>query len=404
MPMTAITAEGLVRKSLQEIRSELRTAWIGVFGSGIDLSPASPDGHQVDLEANTISDLVEMAQAVYAAYDPATAEGVFLDIIGDYVGINRIGSAYSRVDAVFSGNSGVVIPAGTLIRSPGGSTSFASIQSATVSVSGTAAVRCVAIVIGPVAVDAGTWSMVSTISGTTGVVVNVPGSIGRFQETDAEFRIRRKAYVRSGKATDDSIRSYVLNTVDGVSSVSVKSNRTMVVDSDGRAPKSFEVSVQGGDDAQIATAIWASQPSGIEPFGNYPEKGVAPYPKGYPVTDSSGHPQYVFWTRSEPIFAWFKIAIAEYDEEALPEDYAALIKEAIVEWALTQYSLGTDAIPQRVVIPVYQVPGILFVTVTAAVTETQTAPADSAYTSQRISIDSRHVAQTDTGKIQVTIA
>ena len=402
MAFAEITAEGLVRKSLQQIRSELRGSWMQTFGNDIDLSESSPDGHHVDLEANMVSDLVELAQAVLSAYDPNTAEDVFLDIICDYAGMSRIGAAYSKVEATFFGNSGTIVPAGTRIRAPGSTVDFATISDITIDANGSITASCVATTIGPVAVNAGAYSLLSSIPGITGVTVDSIGIIGRNQETNAEFRARRKLHVRSGMATEEAIRSYIMNTVPGVTSISVTSNRTKLIDADGREPNSYEASIQGGSDLDIARALFSCQPAGISSFGNYPPQDTHPF--GWEVYDSSGRKQYLRWTRRIPLFAWFQIYITEYTEEELPEDYKSQIIEAVVEWAGTQYKLGKDVIPQRVCIPVYSVPGILNVTVRAALTENQTPPLDSAYTTQRISVDQRHVAQTDSSKIAVIMS
>jgi uncharacterized phage protein gp47/JayE len=396
MAFAEITPNGFVRKSLQEIRSELRDKFMTIFGLDIDLSPSSPDGLHIDLESNTISDLVELAQAVLSCTDPSKADGVFLDIVCDYLGIRRIAADYSRVDALFAGPTGTIIPAGTRIRYPGTGMEFSTITQASVG----ELVRCVALSVGPYDAPNGAWVLVTAISG---ISVSVPyeGSVGRYQETDEELRLRRKTSARTGRGTDDTIKAYIEKGVNGVSMVSVTSNRTMHTDQDGRPPKSFEAIVQGGDDAAVAQAIWESQPAGIESFGHYPPVDI--YQKGYPVTDSSGRSQYVRWTRPDTVAAYFRIVITQYEEEALPRDFGSMIATAISEWATTEYLLGKDVIPLRVVVPVLSVPGILSVDVTAALSYSGVAPEIGSYTNQRIAVSSRYKAITDNSKIVVVL-
>lgn len=395
MAIAEITSEGLKRKSLQEIRKELRARWVGVFGSAIDLSPSSPDGHHVDLEADGVSELVELAQEVYSSLDPAHAEGVFLDILCDYIGISRIGADYSRVDVVFAGTDGTSIPVGTMVRYPGTSVNF--ITTATVAVG--VSVRCLASAVGAYATPAGALDLISYLPGVTSVAAPYAGVVGRLEETDAELRSRRKTSVHSGMATEEAIKSYIENTVSGVSGVSVTSNRTMVTDSDGRPPKSFEVCAEGGEDSELAAAIWTSQPAGIEPFGYFPPAEA--YPFGWPVLDSSGTAQHVRWTRPSSVSAWFQVSITQYEEEALPESWALAVAEAIAEWADGHYTLGKDVIPQRVCVPVFSVPGILNVSVSAAVSYAGTVPTE--FTTQRIRVSSRYRVVTDASKITVEL-
>lgn len=395
-----IEPTGLVRPSLQELRKKLRERWVAIFGQDIDLSPSSPDGHHVDLESEMISQLYELAQAVWAAYDPNTAEGVFLDIIASYVGMSRIGAAYSTVDAVLEGTAGTVVPAGYRIRPEGGGTDFALTSAATIPAGGaTAPLRFVAVAVGPVLADAGDWYRVSTLAGVIGVLVETNGVSGRLQETDAEFRARRKKSVRAGFATEDAIRDHLMETVPGIVSVSVTSNRTRSEDADGRPATSVETVIDGGQDEDIIRELWRCMPAGIQAWGNTPD---AP---GQPVIDSLGRTQYLQWTRKAPLFTWFKIIIDGYDEEQLPTNYQTAIAESIVAWSETEYVIGRDIIPQRVVAPVYGVPGILHVTVTAAAQEfASPAPDAGDYTDQRISVDARHAAVTDVSKIQVELA
>lgn len=396
MAFAEITQNGLSRKSLQEIQLELQDAWRLTFGADLDLSPGSPDGHHVDQEANMISSLVELAQGIYAAIDPTTAEDIWLDIINDYLGLERIGAAQSRVDLIITGAVGTVIPAGAIVRPPSSVANFLTVTSVTLGESG-ATVRAVASAVGPLPAPAGAWTLVNVISGVTGIRADSPGIIGRNQETNDEFRLRKQTFARGGRATEDAIKSYMLNTVPGVVSVSVTSNRDEVIDEDGRPPHCVEIVVEGGEDADVANGIWTSVAGGIRAFGNYPETG-------WPVIDSSGRTQKIKWTREQNLYGWFRVNIQAYEEEVLPEDYNDQIKAAIVSWAASQYSLGKDIIPGRVTVPVWTVPGISYVEVLAAVTYLEsTTPGYNDYTGQRIAIDARHIVRVDSSRIMVEL-
>ena len=48
MPAIIFEEDGIVLKSFQEVRDELRADWRQIF-NGIDLSPTTPDGHYVVL-------------------------------------------------------------------------------------------------------------------------------------------------------------------------------------------------------------------------------------------------------------------------------------------------------------------------------------------------------------------
>ena len=52
-------ANGVIFKGFPDVKSSLETAWKATFGDEIDLTPDSPDGHHVDLEAKTVSSVIE---------------------------------------------------------------------------------------------------------------------------------------------------------------------------------------------------------------------------------------------------------------------------------------------------------------------------------------------------------
>lgn len=103
MTPAVITSNGIRFKSFQEIREELKEDWKAVFGDKIDLTPTSPDGHQVDLEAKTISSISELVQAIVANLDRRSATGYFLDILAAFLGITRDGMTDDQLRATMDG-------------------------------------------------------------------------------------------------------------------------------------------------------------------------------------------------------------------------------------------------------------------------------------------------------------
>lgn len=191
--------------------------------------------------------------------------------------------------------------------------------------------------------------------------VNNPseGTTGRDVETNAEFRIRRAASIGAGSATEGAIKSKLLNTVEGVTAVSIVSNRTDTIDGDGRPPNSFEVTVEGGTDADVALSIWNNMPAGIRSYGTESEN----------IIDSEGFTQTIYFTRPLTKYLHVKIRRTLYSEETYPADGDVAIKQAIVAWAVNEFELGTDVIYQRIAAPVYTVNGISSIEITVDVTD-----------------------------------
>lgn len=191
---------------------------------------------------------------------------------------------------------------------------------------------------GPNTVDPGELSeIVTSETGWEKVVNLIHGTVGRNTETDEELRIRRKASQGQGLATDAAIVNYVNNHVAGVSSVSIASNRSGSVDAAGRPAHSFEVTLEGGEDADVAAAIWHAQPAGIESFGRI--SVVTP--------DSQGGAQMVRFTRPSPVAIHVNITYTLYSEEVFPADGETELRDALLAWVSTNCTTGKDVYSGR---------------------------------------------------------
>lgn len=234
--------------------------------------------------------------------------------------------------------------------------------------------------------------IVTPVSGWNRVNNPTAGFTGRLAETDSAFRIRRLANLGGiGAATEDSIRSAILTNVSGVNGCSIYSNRTATTDIDGRPPHSFEVVVSGGTNARIAEVIWEKMPAGILSFGSISET----------ITDSQGFSQIISFNRPTTIYIHCAILRSLYSEEIYPVDGDTLIKQAIVDWSLdtNNIDVGKDVIIQRLMIPIYTVPGISSVSIEIAATPN---PVDTpVFDTINIPITVRQIANFDVNRISV---
>lgn len=215
------------------------------------------------------------------------------------------------------------------------------------------------------------------VSGWNSVYNYVAGDPGEDLESDESLRVRRAAAarVRKSRATDPAIEAALLD-VRGVSSALVKSNRGFATDSDGIPGKSFNSLVIGGNDNEIAQCIYENQPAGIQSYGN----------TSVNITDSHGIEQQISFSRPTPMYLWVKVTYSLYDEEAFPGQ--DVVKNALVEWAEKEYTLGKDIISTRINQGLYDVPGIGVATCAVAVTDSpDTAPSSASYeTDKRIPV------------------
>lgn len=220
-------------------------------------------------------------------------------------------------------------------------------------------------------------TIAAAISGWNAVYNYAAGEPGEDLESDESLRLRRAiaAKSRKARATDPAIELALLD-VPGVSSAIVKSNRGFTTDDEGVPGKAFISLVVGGNDNEIAKCIYENQPSGIQSYGN----------TSVNITDSHGIEQQISFSRPTPIYLWVKVTYSLYDEEAFPGQGA--VKEALVEWAEKEYTLGKDIISTRINQGLYDVPGIGVATCAVAVTNSpETAPSSASYeTDKRIPV------------------
>jgi len=247
---------------------------------------------------------------------------------------------------------------------------------------------------GAFTLPANTLTIIGTpVTGWDSINNREAGITGRFSETDAELRIRRQRSVIQGFATEESIRSGLLNDVEDVTSVAIYSNRTSVIDSEGRPPKSFETVIEGGTDNDIADNIWRIQPAGIASCGN----------ESVTIQDSQGFDQAILFSRAVPQYVHVKVKRDLYNEETYPVGGDDQIKQAIVDWSLdtSNISVSANVITQRIAIPVYTVPGISSIEITIDAT---TNPGDTpTYSSSNIAITDREKAVFATDRITVEV-
>lgn len=235
-------------------------------------------------------------------------------------------------------------------------------------------------------------SVVSSIDGWTGCDNLESLTPGADYESDTEALTRFYAHVDStkGNATDEAIAAQVRDNVPGVTLARVKSNRLLTTDADGRPGKSFETLVVGGEDLDVAQAIYKSQPAGIQSYGN----------TSVTFLDANGDEQLIQFSRPVPKYLWIKVTGSLYSEEDFPG--VDVLKQAILDWSSGEYIMGKDVIQSRIAVPIGQVPGVGNVTIQAALSDTPTGAHTYTATSIPVGLTAYAVASLD--RMEVTLS
>ncbi len=246
---------------------------------------------------------------------------------------------------------------------------------------------------GPVAAPADALTTILTpVSGWSGVTNPVEGKIGRDLETDPELRIRRKASVRvPGAAAISPIEARLKQEVEGVTYARVYENFTLESFS-GRPPQSIEAVVVGGTDTDVAEKIWTTKAGGIQTHGS----------QSVMITDSNGDLQEIKFTRPDPVYVWLNAELTLYDEEAFPSDGTAAVAAALLAHGQT-LEIGEDVILQRFYGPVFSaVSGVARIDLTVAASATAEGPAGT-YSTDDLAVDEIQIGEFSLARITVSI-
>lgn len=303
MATREITSAGLTVKTLDEIREDLRDEIhaSSQFGESASVGSSSVIGQLIDIHAESISQLDELAQALYDAFDIDSAEGVPLDNLVSLLGIIRKAATYSTVTLTLSGTPSTVIPLGSRARVPDG-TIFALDAEATIGGGGTVDAAATATETGPLEAAAGSITeIVDAVSGWDSVTNSADAIVGTNIETDSEFKIRREQSLAiGGNCTDYAIRA-ALEQLDGVQHATVISNRTSTTDSYGIPGKSLRSILwpTGLDEEEVAETIWKTSPAGIRIDGD----------EEYTITDDQGYNQTVRFSYAGELLLYLEATI-----------------------------------------------------------------------------------------------
>ena len=327
-PSIQITPTGVVVPSAVDIRTGILADTNQAFGGDLDVvTPSTPQAYLAD---NLTDNLMESNAAIanlIAMVDPATSEGRFQDAIGRIYFFDRKGATSSVVDALCTGQPGLVMPAGQLAQDVDGNI-WISDNTETFDASGQATIQFSCQTTGPVELSIGTLTKIARLFPGWDAITNLsPASVGSNVESRGAFEQRRQESVaRNGNGSLPSVRAEVF-AVDGVLDVFAYQNFTknpLVYGATNYElkPNSIYVGVVGGSDQEIAEAIFRKLNAGCDMNGN---TTVTVQDKEY----TWPYPEYLYtFNRPTPTPVKFKVSIA--NDASLPATIIQDTKNAVI--------------------------------------------------------------------------
>lgn len=329
--MTELTDAGFVRTRLSERLAQLEGVARSIFGADVDLSPDSMDGQHLALFAERIADLDELAEMVWQSFDPDGATNQSLSRLVKINGIERSEGAYSTVTLTLTGTAGVLIPARSVVANASGSVVVYTATDVRLDLAGTATVLAQPDQMGAVSASANTLTVIrSPVFGWASVTNGLPMVVGKLREQDSKLRLRRTASVAKGNRNMVDSLEAALRDLVGVSEARVLENASVETDSNGLPPHSIHAVVLGGDDAVIASTIWARKTGGTPLIGSTEIQ----------LLDANDHPQVVRFSRPTDVRVIARITVSPRTGWTVAKP--AQIKNALVGWVADTETVGDE--------------------------------------------------------------
>jgi uncharacterized phage protein gp47/JayE len=384
--MSEITGLGFNRTRLDEILADLQSKMVNIFGADINVEPDSIDGQTLGIFAEAYDNLTQLTEQAYQNINPQTALGVALSRIVQLNGIRRIEGIKTTVTLTITGTPGTSIPINSNVRNPVTNEVFTTLSTVIIGSLGIVTVLAESVVVGVITAPPGTITKIDNpVFGWSSVTNSSPVILGRLEETDEELRIRRrKSTVTPAQSLVDAIYGSLINIPQVVQAI-VLENPTGVPDVNGQNPHSVHVIVLGGSNAEIAKVIWEKKSLGVELIGS--ETVI--------VNDSLSNPHSIKFSR--PVEVPIYITVNVVSKPGWPTDGANRIKEELVNWVLSNQSIGEEVIQSRLYDPVNNVPGHSITTLFIGVAPTPTSESN-------LTINYLDLAVADSSRIIVNVA
>jgi len=358
--MAKIDETGFIQKTQNEYFTDERARYLAIDPAW-NLDPSTPDGLKLATDSELWGNLDEALAAAYNSKDPNRAMGAELDALLQLSGLTRSTGTGSLITLSLAGVDGTVIPAGKRAKSSVDGSLWATDVDVTIAL-GVATVSATCAVPGATAADPGDISIISDPVGGWQSVTNLSAaSVGINPESDSLARIRRHASVSKPAQNQVDATFAEIANLPGVARVRIYENDTGVIDVNGLPPHSTNIIVDGGDDTEIARAVYDKRNPG-------PIQHQSATPVNVSITSSvTGNTKIIRFDR--PAYIDALVIVSVTNDGSLPGNADQLIKDAIINYSTGEidgvvsafnqsgYNIGDDVNSGQLYTPVNSVIG-----------------------------------------------
>lgn len=327
VPGLVFTANGWQAPTEQDILTGVQADINDAFGGNVNPSLTSPQGQLATSMTAVIANVNSQVINLFNMFDPAYAYGRAQDALARLYFLSRLPAQPTTVDLLCTGGEGTVIPAGAVAKATDGLL-YTCTDGGTIDAGGTVTLAFACNTYGPIACPANTLNKIfRAIPGWDSCTNPADGVLGRDTESRAQFEERRAASVaKNAVGSLNAVQGAVLD-VANVLDAYVTENVTgapVTIRGVSVAAKSLYVSASGGDDNDVAQAIWSKKAPGCNYNGS----------TTVPVVDTAGVyspplPTYnVSFVRPTPLPVLFAVVLQ--NNVQIPSNYVALVQSAIM--------------------------------------------------------------------------
>lgn len=332
MAITFNNQTGLVAEETSVVRARIAQEWKNAFATDprlpvLDTNPETPAGQLIDgqtaLASEKDNDMIYIANM----FNPKNATGVWQDALAAIYFLNRKIALPTYVTCQVRGAYGTTIPYGALVQDVNGYT-FLNTSVVVIGSSGTANIYVRCTETGAVEVAPNTVTqIVTTVPGWDSVSNPSAGVTGRDEESQAAFENRRAGSV--GKNSHGAVASIYgtiadLNNVVAVLVLENTTNADKTIKGVTLAGHSVYISVYGGDDTDIARAIYNKIDGGVGTQGN---TMLTYNPASDNIADQPDALYTYYIERPDTVETAVKVTVSDDETTGLTN----AIKEAVVE-------------------------------------------------------------------------
>lgn len=262
---TYLDNTGIIITDTADIKEAVQSEYQAAFGADISLEDSTPQGRLIDIETNARTAIIENNAYIANSINFNLASGIILDAWGANFNLTRGAATSSTVTATITGVAGTTISAGSQAATNAGDVFYLENN---VSIPNGGSVTATFLSLEKGAIPCPVGSLTKIIDGTLGwetINNTTAATLGVLQESDSSFKQRfYDAGLFGGSSLIENYKNALMN-VANVQSSYVRDNGTNqaeIYDTVNIAAHSVYACVDGGNDNDVAYALFTRKSSG----------------------------------------------------------------------------------------------------------------------------------------------